>query len=223
LFNSQQSQSATDNTGTVVLALGAGSGASFTQTVAAMAPDDYIQREVVLNNTGTVGVAVTDIQAAVSACTVSGASTACSATPLISGNSSSAPLQVFGQACPSGTISAAEINTSGEYTYACSSTWSTAFGAPVTVGGTLVVPSTGSVGYASYTGTPSTGDITSATSLTLPTTKNAQGISEVIPPGKSVDVLLTSYLPNSADNAFQANGASINYTFTIVQRAGIAQ
>jgi hypothetical protein len=215
LFNNSQSQSATDNTGTVVLGLTAGQGAGFSQAVSAMAPDDYIQREVVLNNTGSVGVAVTDIQAAVSGCTMAGASTACSSTPLISGDSSSAPMQVFGQVCPSGAISSTEINSSGEYTYTCSSTWSTAFGAPVTVGGALSVPSTGSVGYASYSGTPVSGDIVSPTPLTLPTTTDAQGISEVIPPGKSVDVVLTSYLPNSADNTFQANGAVINYTFTI--------
>lgn len=220
LFNSSQSKSATDNAGTVVLALASGSqGASFTQAVSNMAPGDYIQREVELTNTGTVGVSVTDIQAAVSGCTIAGTSTACSSTPLMAGDTASPPMQVFGQTC-TGALSSSEINTSGEYTFACSGAWSTSFGVPTDVTATAVTAPSGSLGYIAYSGTPSTGSIAAATPLTLPTTTNAQGITEELAPGKSVDVLLTSYLPTTADNAFQGNSVTLNYTFTVVQREG---
>ena len=223
-FNSSTSQSATNSTGTVTVDLGTSSGASFTQSVTNMAPGDYIQREVVLENKGSVGVSVADIQASVSACTVTGTSTSCASTPLVGGDNASPPMQVFGQTC-SGTLSSTEIGSSGEYSFACSGSWATAFGVPTDVTGTAVtVPSSGSLGYIAYTsGTPSTGSISSATAMTLPTTKNAQGISEVLAPDASVDLLLTSYLPTTADNAFQDNAATLNYTFTITQRAGEAK
>ncbi len=223
-FNSSTSQSATNSTGTVTVDLGPGSGVGFTQSVTQMAPGDYIQREVVLQNTGTVGVSVADIQASVSACTVNATSTNCASTPLVAGDAASPPMQVFGQTC-SGTLSSTEIGSSGEYSFACSGGWATAFGAPTDVTGTAVtVPSSGSLGYIAYTsGTPSTGSISSATAMTLPATKNAQGIKEVLAPGASVDLLLTSYLPTTADNAFQNNAATLTYTFTITQRAGEAK
>ncbi len=227
-FNSSTSQSATNSTGTVTVDLGPGSGVGFTQSVSQMAPGDYIQREVVLKNTGTVGVSVADIQASVSACTVDGTSTNCDATspstPLVVGDAASPPMQVFGQTC-SGTLSSTEIGSSGEYSFTCSGSLLTAFGAPVALTGTgaTVAPSSGSLGYIAYSGTPSTGSISSPTAMALPTTKNAQGISEVLAPGASVDLLLTSYLPTTADNAFQDNAATLNYTFTITQRAGEAK
>jgi hypothetical protein len=222
LFNSTQAKSATANTGTVVLGLVSGQGAGFSQTVSNMAPGDYIQREVVLTNTGTVGVSVTDIQAAVSGCTIASTSTACSSTPLMAGDTASPPMQVFGQTC-GGTMSSTEINTSGEYTFACSGAWSTSFGVPTDVTATAVTAPSGSLGYIAYSGTPSTGSIAAATPMTLPTTTNAQGVTEELAPGKSVDVLLTSYLPTTADNAFQGNSVTLNYTFTVVQRTGEAK
>ena len=222
-FNSSTSQSATNSTGTVTVDLTSGGGVGFTQSVSQMAPGDYIQREVVLQNTGTVGVSVADIQASVSACTVNGTSTNCASTPLVGGDNASPPMQVFGQTC-SGTLSSTEIGSSGEYSFACSGSWATAFGVPTDVTGTAVTAPSGSLGYIAYTsGSPSTGSIGSPTAMTLPTTKNAQGISEVLAPGASVDLLLTSYLPSTADNAFQNNAATLNYTFTIVQRAGEAK
>jgi hypothetical protein len=223
VFNASTSQSASDNTGVVAVDLTSGGGVGFTQSVSQMAPGDYIQREVVLKNTGTVGVSVADIQASVSACTVTGASTNCASTPLVAGDTVSPPMQVFGQTC-SGTLTSTEIGSSGEYSFACSGSWATAFGVPTDVTGTAVTAPSGSLGYIAYTsGSPSTGSIGSPTAMTLPTTKNAQGISEVLAPGASVDLLLTSYLPTTADNAFQNNAATLNYTFTIVQRAGEAK
>jgi hypothetical protein len=222
VFNASTSQSASDSTGVVTVDLTSGGGVGFTQSVSQMAPGDYIQREVILQNTGTVGVSVADIQASVSACTVNGTSTNCASTPLVAGDTASPPMQVFGQTC-SGTLSSTEIGSSGEYSFACSGGWTTAFGVPTDVTGTAVTVPSGSVGYVAYSGTPSTGSISSATAMTLPTTKNAQGISEVLAPGASVDLLLTSYLPTTADNAFQDNAATLNYTFTITQRAGEAK
>ena len=223
-FNSSTSQSATNSTGTVTVDLGPGGGVGFTQSVFQMAPGDYIQREVVLQNTGTVGVSVADIQASVSACTVNATSTNCASTPLVAGDAASPPMQVFGQTC-SGTLSSTEIGSSGEYSFTCSGSLLTAFGAPVALTGTgaTVAPSSGSLGYIAYSGTPSTGSISSPTAMALPTTKNAQGIKEVLAPGASVDLLLTSYLPTTADNAFQNNAATLTYTFTITQRAGEAK
>lgn len=223
VFNASTSQSASDSTGVVTVDLTSGGGVGFTQSVSQMAPGDYIQREVVLKNTGTVGVSVADIQASVSACTVNGTSTNCASTPLVGGDNASPPMQVFGQTC-SGTLSSTEIGSSGEYSFACSGSWATAFGVPTDVTGTAVTAPSGSLGYIAYTsGSPSTGSIGSPTAMTLPTTQNAQGISEVLAPGASVDLLLTSYLPTTADNAFQNNAATLNYTFTIVQRAGEAK
>ena len=223
VFNASTSQSASDSTGVVTVDLTSGGGVGFTQSVSQMAPGDYIQREVVLKNTGTVGVSVADIQASVSACTVNGTSTNCASTPLVGGDNASPPMQVFGQTC-SGTLSSTEIGSSGEYSFACSGSWATAFGVPTDVTGTAVTAPSGSLGYIAYTsGSPSTGSIGSPTAMTLPTTKNAQGISEVLAPGASADLLLTSYLPSTADNAFQNNAATLNYTFTIVQRAGEAK
>ena len=223
VFNASTSQSASDNTGVVTVDLTSGGGVGFTQSVSRMAPGDYIQREVVLKNTGTVGVSVADIQASVSACTVNGTSTNCTSTPLVGGDNASPPMQVFGQTC-SGTLSSTAIGSSGEYSFACSGSWATAFGVPTDVTGTAVTAPSGSLGYIAYTsGSPSTGSIGSPTAMTLPTTKNAQGISEVLAPGASADLLLTSYLPSTADNAFQNNAATLNYTFTIVQRAGEAK
>ncbi len=222
-FSSTQTKTTAVNAGTLTLTLGNSSGASFSQAVTAMAPGDYIQRQVVLTNTGTVGVSVVSISATPSTCTVDGTATSCSSTPLLAGDTTSPPMQVFAYDCPSGTVTASEIDSSGEYNYTCSASWSTALGAPLLTGGTLTVPTTGSVGYESYSGSPATGSITSATPLTLPTTTNAQGVSEVIPPGGSVDLVLTSYLPSTADNAFQDNSATIDYTFTVTQRAGEAK
>ncbi len=223
VFSSAQAKTTTANTGTIALTVGTNSGASFSQAVSAMAPGDYSEHEVILTNTGSVGASVVSIAAMPSNCTVAGTSTACSSTPLVAGDVASPPMQLFAQTCPSGTITPSEMGTTGAYTYACSSTWSTVLGAAVTVGGTLTTPTSGSVGYASYTGSPATGSIASATPLTLPTTTNAQGVSEVLPPGGSVDVVLTSYLPSTVDNVFQNNATTLNYTFTITQRAGEAK
>ena len=226
-FNAQVSPSAplAATTGTLTVALANGQSGSFTQSVSNMAPGDFVERTVNLSNTGTVGVSVVNLSAALSSISPSG-------TPLFSGDSSSAGLQVYGQSCPTAWTN---TGTSTAPVYDCSSTPITLFGVPVNLasltatGSTLPVP-TGSTAYvaSSYNSNDASSlGATAGVVLGLPTSKNASGVSEVLgPTGSSTAtayILITAYLPPEADNAFQGGSGDISYTFSAVQRAGEAK
>ena len=229
-FNAQVSPStplaATTGTLTVALANGQsalanGQSGSFTQAVSNMAPGDFVERTVNLSNTGTVGVSAVNLSATLSSISPSG-------TPLFSGNSNSAGLQVYGQSCSTPWTASSGV-------YSCSGTTTTLFGVPVDLasltatGSTLPVP-TGSTAYvaSSYNSNDASSlGATAGVVLGLPTSKNASGVSEVLgPTGSSTAtayILITAYLPPEADNAFQGGSGDISYTFSAVQRAGEAK
>ena len=220
--------------GTFTVALGGGgSSGSFSQTVSNMAPGDFYEVEGTITNTGTVGISAVDLSAVISSLSPSTA-------PLFAGDSSSVGLQVYGQVCPSG--SSWQSATSGSATvYSCSSSATpiTLFGAPVSlasltaVGSTLTPPS-GSTTYVPQVsgagnGSSDTSSLATSSSssdgllMNLPASNNASGVSEVIAPGQSVDVVITGYLPPQADNTYQGNTGTVTYTFTAVQRGGEAK
>jgi len=241
LFNATKSASTTAGSGTVALDLSSAAGASFSATVADLAPGDQIQREVTLTNTGSVGVGVADLGITESGCAVAGTATSCASTPLVAGDTASPGLLVFGATCPGGTINATEIGTSGEYSFACSTSWNTVLGAaPVVTTPTastatpnpapILTPPSSSVSEGLLDATSSTlADLSSSasapnyTALTLATVTNSEGVPEVLPPGGSATFVLTAYLPSSADNAFQNNSATLTFDFQVVQRAGEAK
>lgn len=222
-FNAQISPSTplTATSGTLTIALG--QSGTITQSVSDMAPGDFMERTVNLSNTGTIGVSAVDLSAALS-------SISPSTTPLFSGDSNSAGLQVYGQSCSTPWTASSGV-------YSCSGTTTSLFGAPVSLalltetGSTLPVP-TGSTAYVASSNNTGFGDTTSlgATDgavLGLPTSKNASGVSEALgPKGSSTAtayILITAYLPPEADNAFQGGSGDISYTFSAVQRAGEAK
>ncbi len=224
-FNAQISPSTplTATSGTLTIALG--QSGTITQSVSDMAPGDFMERTVNLSNTGTIGVSAVNLSAALS-------SISPSTTPLFSGDSSSAGLQVYGQSCPTAWTN---TGTSTAPVYDCSSTPITLFGAPVSLASLTATPSgltvpSNSTAYVTSSYNPSDTTSLGATDgvvLGLPTSKNASGVSEALgPKGSSTAtayILITAYLPPEADNAFQGGSGDISYTFSAVQRAGEAK
>ncbi len=222
IFNNTQSPANPLSASSGTLTLSLGSTTSFTQTVSDMAPGDYFEQPITLTNAGNVGIATVNLETSIS-------SLSPSTGPLFAGDSSSEGLQVFGQSCSVAWTASSTTPT----TYTCSGTETTLFGYPETVPYTGAPPS-GSAGYVSSSyNTNDTTVLASSTNnpdgpaLSLPTFKNSEGVTEVLgPSGSSNDaayVLLTSYLPTTADNNFQTNSADVTYTFTAVQRAGEAK
>ena len=223
-FNTQVSPSTplVATTGTLTVALANGQSGSFTQSVSNMAPGDFVERTVNLSNTGTVGVSAVNLSTPLSSISPSG-------TPLFSGDSSSAGLQVYGQSCST------PWTAPSPGIYSCSGTTTTLFGAPVDLASLTATSSTLSVptGSAAYVASSSNSNdasslgATDGVALGLPTSKNASGVSEVLgPKGSSTAtayILITAYLPPEADNAFQGGSGDISYTFSAVQRAGEAK
>ncbi len=222
-FNAQVSPNAplAATTGTLTVALANGQSGSFTQAVSNMAPGDFVERTVNLSNTGTVGVSAVNLSAVLSSISPSG-------TPLFSGNSNSAGLQVYGQSCSTPWTASSGV-------YSCSGTTTTLFGVPVDLasltatGSALTVPSSSTAYVASSHNSNDASSLgaTDGVVLGLPTSKNASGVSEVLgPTGSSTAtayILITAYLPPEADNAFQGGSGDISYTFSAVQRAGEAK
>lgn len=242
LFSAQAAKSQTDAAGNVAINLSQPGGATFTATVDNLAPGDFIEREITIDNTSSIGLSVVSLGATSSACTLGGTATPCTSTPMIAGDtggtSPSPGMQVVATTCPGGTITATEIGSTGEYAFTCSTTWSPVLGAIPSVSTPqatsadpnpipyVSVPSSGSVGILAYSGTPTTTGLETSSGVpnfmafSLPLAKNAEGTPEMIPAGGTVTMILTMYVPSTAGNRFENNSATITYTFDAVQRAG---
>ena len=203
------------------LNLGLTGTSTFSQSVSNMAPGDYVQAPITLTNSGSVGISVVTLTTAVS-------NLSPSTSPIFTGDSSSAGLQVYAQECSSGTWS--QISA----VYSCSGTTIPILGNSVslsalTATASTLSPPSGSYGYvAQASGSPMASEsfTNSATPLTMNSAKNALGVSEVIGSAGSTTVpdtahlLITYYLPPEADNTFQDSSATITYSFEATQRAG---